>query len=433
MEAHFFGRDRDYAAYFLNTLHRHALTRHGKFKRFNRKILVQTIPEHRFTQIRDKLVALGVIEVNHSYQAGSRSKGYRLKPKYVKSRKVSCRTEFLSRKILARRRDRERQLLPVHKWLRSKFDVLSFDLKCAAKIMPTMKPKPGSTLTDREYQDLLDEICNRRLPSRHISVCKYGRVHSSITSLPKALRSCLRVDGEQLVGIDITSSQPLLVGLIAKRHWESADARHRMLTRDFDDRSTPYVVQEIEGMSQRIANGSGDGDTQTNETLSIMCYKSALSPEKTGANGGDRVQSGAIPADLVEYLRLCESGQLYEHLQVPGQTRERTKVELFTVFYGKAGMWNPLMRQLSTEFPTVAAMLRALKRKSYQHPARLMQSYESTMVIAIICGRLMRERPNIPIFTIHDSILTTPAHVEYVKSVMQEEFGKIGKCRLRED
>ena len=55
-----------------------------------------------------------------------------------------------------------------------------------------------------------------------------------------------------------------------------------------------------------------------------------------------------------------------------------------------------------------------------------MQAYEATLVIATICERIMRERPDLPIITIHDSFLTTEEHVAYVKSVILDEFSKVG-------
>jgi hypothetical protein len=38
----------------------------------------------------------------------------------------------------------------------------------------------------------------------------------------------------------------------------------------------------------------------------------------------------------------------------------------------------------------------------------------------------MRERPDLPLFTIHDPVGTTPEHAEYVRGVVMREFAALG-------
>ena len=52
--------------------------------------------------------------------------------------------------------------------------------------------------------------------------------------------------------------------------------------------------------------------------------------------------------------------------------------------------------------------------------AVLLQRIESYLVLEIICKRIALERPKLPIYTIHDSIVTTIGNEEYVKSIMVE-------------
>jgi hypothetical protein len=46
-------------------------------------------------------------------------------------------------------------------------------------------------------------------------VCHFGRVYNNLTSLKKSLRKYLRANNHELVGCDVTNSQPLLVGLLS--------------------------------------------------------------------------------------------------------------------------------------------------------------------------------------------------------------------------
>jgi hypothetical protein len=71
-------------------------------------------------------------------------------------------------------------------------------------------------------------------------------------------------------------------------------------------------------------------------------------------------------------------------------------------------------------------MLLVLKDPDKGVPARAAQRLESTLMIHGACQRLMSERPDIPVVTIHDSILTLPEHIETVRGVIMSEFAKFG-------
>jgi hypothetical protein bacD2_16835 len=52
-----------------------------------------------------------------------------------------------------------------------------------------------------------------------------------------------------------------------------------------------------------------------------------------------------------------------------------------------------------------------------------LQSIESEIILHRCCKRIWEEgNPQVPVFTIHDSIATTTEHVEWVKGIMQEEL-----------
>jgi hypothetical protein len=55
-----------------------------------------------------------------------------------------------------------------------------------------------------------------------------------------------------------------------------------------------------------------------------------------------------------------------------------------------------------------------------------MQEREASLMIGAVCGRLARHHPDVPLLTVHDSILTTPSHVDLVHRVITEEFGRLG-------
>ena len=132
-------------------------------------------------------------------------------------------------------------------------------------------------------------------------------------------------------------------------------------------------------------------------------------------------------SDRDEYIRVCEGGELYESLMCPGDDRDRVKRQLFRdVLFGRDKKRSALRDRFQRRFPSVAEMLICLKRRDYQRPAWLMQREESTMFIGRICRRLMEDRPTMPLATIHDSVLSTDEHIDFVRQVALEEFGRLG-------
>jgi hypothetical protein len=123
------------------------------------------------------------------------------------------------------------------------------------------------------------------------------------------------------------------------------------------------------------------------------------------------------------YSQLVQSGTLYDYLSnYLKVSKDQFKKALFEkVFFGKR-----ISKTFSTLFPNISNFIRKVKRRDYRKLAWMMQRMESKIIISKICGRIMREHPNLFISTIHDSIMTVPEGVEIVKTTMIEEFNKLG-------
>jgi hypothetical protein len=77
-------------------------------------------------------------------------------------------------------------------------------------------------------------------------------------------------------------------------------------------------------------------------------------------------------------------------------------------------------------FPSVWETIIKAKKDGYQRLPQKMQRAESRVMIDTVCFRLCEDYPDIPIITIHDSIMTIPEHVETVKRLMQEGYAGVG-------
>jgi hypothetical protein len=75
-------------------------------------------------------------------------------------------------------------------------------------------------------------------------------------------------------------------------------------------------------------------------------------------------------------------------------------------------------------FPEVYQLLSLIKRKDKRNPPILLQQIESHLVLKVITKRITREHPSAPLFTIHDSIVTTAGKERYVQEIITEEMEK---------
>jgi hypothetical protein len=138
-----------------------------------------------------------------------------------------------------------------------------------------------------------------------------------------------------------------------------------------------------------------------------------------------------LPHDVIEFIRLCEQGVLYDDLMrrlgIPARRRKGFKRLFFSqVFFGKVKATGRVCELFARDFPTVYKAINDLKRKDYRQLAYLLQAHESKLMIDIICRKILAEIPGTFIGTIHDSILTTPDKADQVREIMVREFRRFG-------
>ena len=234
------------------------------------------------------------------------------------------------------------------------------------------------------------------------------RLHSAFTGLGKKYRRFVTYDGKKLVGIDIKNSQPYIISLILNRDFWSENS---ILPLNIN--TLPANIQEA---------------MRTPYELSTMLggYFDNVSEE-----------------DFTAYKNLVSSGQFYEKfvdvVRDLGEeiTRDEAKIMMFHILYspnvGQHKNWviNEMKKIFKGIFPKVAELFKIIKRdfqnvdieKQHNRLARLLQSIESEIVLHKCCKRIWEEgNQQVPVFTIHDNIVTTEGNEDFVHRIMYEEL-----------
>lgn len=227
------------------------------------------------------------------------------------------------------------------------------------------------------------------------------RLYSPLTMLKKTYRRFCSYEGKELISFDIKNSQPYVSLCLFKDSFYDEDS----------DCFNYRKVYSIVGKKSKITKSQ------------YVLMRRKLS-ETQGCQ------------DLQLYSDLVTGGKLYEYLMKEALlrlgkelTRDYVKKKLLMAFYSTnsylmqenddGAEFKRLFREL---FPNVYEIFRIAKQKSKVHLACLAQAIESHIVLRVICRRIANERPDVPLFTIHDSIATTRENAEYVLSIMQEEL-----------
>jgi len=231
-----------------------------------------------------------------------------------------------------------------------------------------------------------------------------GRLYTGITSLWTPLRAYLRYHGEPLVNVDIRASQPvflclLLLETMGEQKNLSIQLHHNNITQLNNPPNTTY--------SPYVG------------TTGPKCLQ-----------GRNLICKCDMPDDVCRFIELVCKHDVYTEIGnragYTGKGRSWKKRRFFGVLFSDNGYADNFYDVMKRDFPTVARVMREAKVEDYKQLSLDMQKAEAQFMFRKVIPRIMQEYEDAPMFTIHDSILTTEAFAADVKRIIQEEFWRLG-------
>jgi hypothetical protein len=231
-----------------------------------------------------------------------------------------------------------------------------------------------------------------------------NRLHSVMTNMPSPLRNLLTYQGKQFVSVDIKNCQPFLSSLfLSPEFWKgcSHDGKKFNINRFSNFKSLRDFLSGREFV----------------EFMSI-CESADLDKNN----------------DIHRYLDLVQFGNFYENMGLELSKKFRRQFNdrkiikeivfqvLFTDnrFIGQREA-EP-KRMFKSIFPTVYSLFNLIKKADKTLLPILLLRIESHLILDTVCKRITRERPDLPIFTIHDSVITIKGEEDYVDEILWEEI-----------
>lgn len=427
---------------------------------------LQDVLGRQYHQYLDRLQLAGVIDIDKHFIVGEKNRGYRYTEPYKKDfARVFETSSLFSKHIRAMFSTQKRELdgyEHLTKWFNPKLQVNNPELvmefcKLRYSYVTSIRASEnynrwlslfdGGETSYFEFKKFAEAswVYDRKLQfSTHqlqmgwypLSVDDTSfRFHSNLTRLKSELRNALTYDGKQLVSLDIKNSQPYFSLVLLQDHFWYGDPTYMdpnffkklrtgepiLTTPPPNTREIPFNIARFSKIHSLLTtNKSSTPDTDTCTAL-ITLQKSSQFIDSQ---------------DIKLYNELVSSGKLYEYIakywqengmEVP-EDRQALKAGVFQTMFTDnrfSGQEEAKPKRLfKAMFPMVVTLFETLKRQDSTILPILLQTIESHLILKVITKRISKEHPRLPIFTIHDSIITTVGSEDYVLSVMEEELEK---------
>jgi hypothetical protein len=257
----------------------------------------------------------------------------------------------------------------------------------------------------------IDRIKKKKYDEWEFSVDTPGRrLHGMFSYTKKELRMFTTYDGKKLVAVDWKNSQPYFSTLLLEpEFWQSKKVKTRKLQL-IDIAPEMYKVYRENGTMNRIIT---------------MLEKSKRLAQLDVSTG--------------RYKNLAQTGEIYEYLlrEMPNNLSRRFKAihgcrfadrraikkETLRIMYccnsEARKPFYETVRAFRSMFPQVARLFELIKEGNYEWLPRILQRVESRLILLEVCKALAQEYPQMPLFTIHDSIVTTEGNEHAVKEVTE--------------
>ena len=220
-----------------------------------------------------------------------------------------------------------------------------------------------------------------------------GRLHTFITQLKSDLRKFIKFNGKTLCAVDICNSQPyLLQTLLCKNTYLRNGMQDRIVQADPYKEPNSSIIIMLGVLIDKIANEPD-----------VLQFKEIVS-------------SGRFYEEFGKVLK--ENGELED---VPdNEIKAAAKEITFSTLFSKNSSirYVKSIQLFKQQFPNVYEVIKYIKDGHHPTLAVILQNLEADLVLHKTCKFISECNPEVPLFTLHDSIITTEENVELVKQKM---------------
>lgn len=250
-----------------------------------------------------------------------------------------------------------------------------------------------------------------------------GRVHSNITRLSKNARNHLQYDGEFLAEVDISSAIPFFLFLIMKYHLTN---RLTYVSEEFQyDISIIYMLQKMP-VTPVKTEVDDFGDLILNNHL-YERFADRIFNEEVYTSKGYNFEK------VMKYYNHAFKEQFGYYFD--GDMKDLVKFakkRLLSMLFAKTSIYKFEQLAFGSIFPQVLYFINEFKnidnnngdpKERHKKIAYCTFQFEAKIMIDKIAREYDKiHNDKVPVFTLHDCLITTVSHVEELKDFMENKF-----------
>lgn len=374
-----------------------------------------------------------LIEVDPHYIPGTKSKGYRInyevlfenglqEKDFLDYECVELSNKTIKNKIKRYMIGAEALATCGHlyKWFE---EGLEIDVQ-KAKLKVQEKYKELSNLPEKiSYIESIERFNDRQYWFRRNGRTD-NRLHTNLTNMPKELRRFITYKGERLISLDVKTSQPYFTMVLIEGIREGNKKVLRILNKAVGSKQgimIPKLQQLID--SQRFIDEF--------ETLKEWIL-----------NNDFYLKLGQLLFPEIEEDQLDEKGNIIErnrnnqiiyrifekcvHQNVDKEfksKRDLVKKVVMQILFYKTKRPEALI-EFEKHFPKICEFIEIIKNHRKPHKdadvifSRILQQLEADCILDYVTKRISQMHPNMPLWTVHDSIITTESWLFQLKELM---------------
>jgi len=360
------------------------------------------------------LVENGILETDGYYIPEDKSTGYRFTEKYCTLNKVEEVTKYTLIKQISKADPVKQKFSKGYSYLSKYFnDDLRFDYASAIDYLhEEYKKNKANQVINPELKfnaSMLNAIKLRDHDFFFWVDDTVHRLHTNLTISKKGLRNFLTYAGMPLVAVDLKNSQPFLSTLLLDP---------KFYFRSFEPQNSSNLFK-INNISSTINKNIFKNESEL--LFTIMLVKNEQSLDNTGNNDITIYKEKVIQGTLYEYL----AEQIEDRYHLIFSSRTELKKIIFQVMFSDnrfIGQPDAEYKRMFREiFPDVYQVFKSIKKHGSSNLPVLLQTMEAKLILNFVAKRISEEEPDMPIYTIHDSVVCPRGKEGYVAKVIREE------------
>ncbi|MCS3528645.1 hypothetical protein [Chryseobacterium sp. JUb7] len=232
------------------------------------------------------------------------------------------------------------------------------------------------------------------------------RLHTVLTNLKKIFKPFVTYEGQELVGYDLKNSQPFFLIFLIDSIIINNDRISNILSRIYTHKvNNTFMLQNLR---ERL---STEGFQKEYEVFKIWVLNGEIYESmETVIKHEKRLGS--------YFANKYNARKKVTEIKKVDNVRALMKGVIFTLFFSGINTRNSNYKTFKEAFPNLIGLIEVFKMEDNAHFSKLLQNIESACIIDFVSKKIAKEHPEMPLFSIHDSLSTTEKYAHILKDLM---------------